>query len=134
MPSNCMAANSARYASRSTGGTPAPRSSRVGNVSAKSRHPVAAAADRYGSRRASPPKKSTAPSGMVPVGDGTELVIGGAGSAPSDQEASAGRISVATSPPSADAAALAASPGTAADDSHRRNHRRTLPATSTPVN
>src|SRR3954470_5062325 len=88
-------------------GRPAPRSSRVGNVSHKTRAPVAsairAAAASPGPRVASPPIRiivgspdrstlATEPS-SVPAPDHV-VVAGLTGSAPSDQEASAGRISV----------------------------------------
>ena len=131
---------------RSTAGSPAPRSRRVGNGSAKTFTPAAAAmraaATRPGSRSARPPSRSAdwprprsasaASETAFSEAAGAGAAAGtAAGSAPSDHETSAGRISVATSPggPWAAAIASAASEARAAVLCDVRTQRDTLRAT-----
>ena len=127
-------------------GTPAPRSSRAGKVSANSLAPVALAtrlaATSPGSRSATPPSNSTlgspdrsafaaattASSGIAGRDVGG---LGRAGSAPSSHETSAGRMSVATWPggPTAAVTASTASVATSAGVDDERTQLDTLRAT-----
>ena len=139
-------ASSARYASRSTGGTPAPRSIRVGKTSASSFVPVAAAifpaATSAGSRNARPPSRSALdprPRSTLAISSTISAFAtgaaggagGGAGCAPSPHDTSAGRISVATWPggPLAAAIASAASRATSSVLFDVRTHFEKLRAT-----
>ena len=124
---------------------PAPRSSRAGNVSQSSRAPVAwatrLAASRQGRRAPGPPSRSTqgspersvrATDSTVSAGTGAAARTGsgGAGSPPSDQETSAGRIRVEIRPGGRIAAATpsAASAATSAQREERRTQPDTVPA------
>ena len=126
---------------------PAPRSCRAGNVSPTSRADVATArrlaASRPGRRIAAPPSRIThgsprrstaAAAATVSAGTGAaaRTVAGGAGLAPSDQDTSAGRISVATRPGGVIAAATAsaASAPTSAARAGRRTQPDTAPASA----
>ena len=128
------------------GGTPAPRSKRVGNTSAYSRAPVAVAsrwaATSAGSRNPRPPSRiavDTRPrSAFATVSTTSASATGGAGRSgtaarvpPSPHETSAGRISVATWPggPTAAAIASAASRLSPSVDCDVRTHGDTLRAT-----
>ena len=101
---------------------PAPRSCLAGNVSPSSRADVATlsrlAASRPGRRSAAPPSRRTHGSPLrraaaaaaitsPATGDGGLTSAAAAGSAPSDQDTSAGRMSVATRPGGVRAAATA---------------------------
>jgi hypothetical protein len=107
---------------RSTTGRPAPRSRRVGKVSASSFTPlcaaICAAASRLGSRSARPPSSSaTLPperTACATACTAASSATGGcgmggtmAGTPPSPQDTSAGRISVATCPGRPRAATMA---------------------------
>ena len=127
-------------------GSPAPRSSRAGNVSPSSRAPVVTAirlaASSPGRRTAVPPSRirhgsplrsalAAAPITSPGTGEAGRTGTAGAGSAGPDQDTSAGRISVAIAPAAAAAAtASAASPATSALRSDRRTHPDTDPASA----
>ncbi len=143
---SCAEANSARYASRSIGGSPAPRSRRVGNVSASMEAPVALttrlAASRPSARSACPPRRkpqgsperralATTSTVSASTGEGGRGGMGSATWPPADQLTSAGRIRVATWPggPEATATASAASRPMSAGFCDHRTHGDTLRAT-----
>ena len=127
-------ASSVRYGSRRAAGRPAPRSSRVANVSRKTVAPVAAAmraaARTPGSRIVWPPSRiaagaeersarsacSIAPSGTDVRGCGA---TGAATPGASDQPASAGSTSVAIWPPKLCAADAASAASAAAERASR---------------
>jgi hypothetical protein len=133
---------------RSTGAMPAPRARRAGNVSPSSFAPLAfamrlATASPLASR-ARPPTRSAAgspersaaaiSSTTLPSTGAPAVDARGAGAPtapPSDHDASAGRISVATEPggPNAAATAATASAPTSAGDAVRRTQCDTLRAT-----
>ena len=110
----CATANSARYASRSTSGSPAPRSRRAGNVSHSSLAPVAcamrdAATQAALAQRVPADEQRRGLAAAQRLGRELDRVVGrrhdarrvdvaAPGSAPSSHDTSAGRISVATPP------------------------------------